>query len=145
MWARELEAGILCEAERGPTFRFAGVRKVVPPVEIRLPGARVDPVGGLALGLGVILFSAEGRRVFRDLFGAGVLAAATLGRVAEASDMGGEGGSRRSERESEGKGDLASGGVVMRGELAVEPGEASRSLSKVGDPSMERSVEMVER
>ncbi len=37
------------------------------------------------------------------------------------------------------------GGVVMSGELAVECGEPSAFLSKVGDPSADMSVEMVER
>jgi len=42
--------------------------------------------------------------------------------------------------------DLVSGGVVMRGELAVEWGdEGSTFLSKVGESGTERSVEMVER
>lgn len=141
MWDRELEAGSLCEAERGPVARFAGVRSV-PPVEIRLPGARFGAVIGSPLGLGVVLLSEDGNR---DLRAAGVLAVDNLGRGAEASDMGGEGGSRNSESVSRFESDFESGGVVMRGELAVDPGEASRVLSKVGDPSMERSVEMAER
>lgn len=121
--------------------RFAGVRRV-PPVEIRLPGARLGAVIGCPLGLGVVLLSEDGNR---DLRAAGVLADESLGRGAEASDMGGEGGSRSSESVSMFERDFESGGVVMRGELAVDPGEASRVLSKVGDPSMERSVEIADR
>lgn len=146
MCVSELEAGSLCEAERGPTARFAGVRiVVVPPVEIRLPGALVVLVGGLARGLGVMLLSDdEGRRErpFRDT--AGVLVDATLGKGAETSDMGGEGGSGSSDSVSpSGMGDFDSGGVVIRGELAVDPGDPV--WSKVGDSRTERSVEMVER
>jgi hypothetical protein len=149
IWVSEFEVGSLFEAERGPTARWAGVRiVVVPPVEIRLPGARVVAVGGLERGLGVVLAltSAEGRRerltVLRWAEG---LEAATLGRGAETSDMGGEGGSGNSERVSPSSvSDLESVGVVMRGELAVEPGEAGWP-SKVGDARTERSVEMVDK
>lgn len=38
-----------------------------------------------------------------------------------------------------------SGGVVMRGELAVEPGEFSMFLSNVGESGTEMSVEIIER
>lgn len=61
--------------------------------------------------------------------------------------MGGDGGSGSSERvspSSVGTGDLESGGVVMRGELAVEPGEAGWP-SNVGDARTERSVEIVDK
>ncbi|KAI6766956.1 hypothetical protein HG531_011316 [Fusarium graminearum] len=102
IWVSEFEVGSLFEAERGPTARWAGVRiVVVPPVEMRLPGARVVAVGGLERGRGVVLISVEGRRerltVLRWAEG---LEAATLGRGAETSDMGGEGGSGSSERVS---------------------------------------------
>ncbi len=73
--------------------------------------------------------------------GAGVLAGATVGLGADASDMGGEGGSWTSEADSGVERDLVSGGVVMRGELAVELGE----WSKVGDSRIDRSVDMAER
>lgn len=117
---------------------------VVPPVEIRLPGARVVLVGGLDRGLGVMLLSDEGKRERPDALEVAGVLDAILGRVPETSDMGGEGGSGSSERvSSSGTGDLESGGVVMRGELAVEPGEAG--WSKVGDSRIERSVEMVDR
>jgi hypothetical protein len=147
MWVSEFEVGSLFEAERGPTARCAGVRMVVvPPVEMRLPGARVVAVGGFEKGLGVVLTSAEGRRerltVLRWAEG---LEAATLGRGAETSDMGGDGGSGSSESVSPSSvSDLESVGVVMRGELAVEPGEAGWP-SKVGEARTERSVEMVDK
>lgn len=135
------------EAERGPTARFAGVRiVVVPPVEMRLPGALVVLVGGFARGLGVTLLSAEGSRErLVVLAGAGVRVDATLGRGADASDMGGEGGSRARIRESSAREDFEPGGVVTRGELAVESGEPSMVLSKVGEPRADMSVEIVER
>jgi hypothetical protein len=75
---------------------------------------------------------------------AGVLATATLGRGTEASDIGGEGGSWMSETAGLER-DLASSGVVTSGELAVEFGDCSTSLSKVGDSNNDRSVEMAER
>jgi hypothetical protein len=92
----------------------------------------------------MLLSDDEGRRErpFRDT--AGVLVDATLGKGAETSDMGGEGGSGSSDSVSpSGMGDFDSGGVVIRGELAVDPGDPV--WSKVGDSRTERSVEMVER
>jgi hypothetical protein len=53
--------------------------------------------------------------------------------------MGGEGGSE-TERPF-----LDSGGVVTSGELAVESGDSSMVLSKVGDSRTDMSVEMVDR
>ena len=56
-------------------------------VDCRIPVAEIE-----ALGFGVVLWSADGRRDLR--VGAGVLRveAPALGNVAEASDMGGDGG-----------------------------------------------------
>lgn len=99
-------------------------------------------MGARALGFGVALWSADGSLDLREAVaptGAGVFAAAGvgLGMGAEASDMGGDGGSWTWT--------LASGGVVISGELAVESASPSVFLSKVGDPSAERSVEIVDR
>jgi hypothetical protein len=69
-----------------------------------------------------------------------------LGSGADASDMGGEGGP--SMVETSGLDDdisTASGGVVMRGELVVDPGESAMLLSKVGDSGTDTSVEMSDR
>lgn len=108
-----------------------------------------DVDGASALGFGVMLFSAEGRRVFR--WGAGVLTVEVLrvddlrvpilGMGKEASDMGGDGGSWSSDAVSAVDNDFVSGGVVIIGELAVERGE----LRKDGEPVMEMSVDRAER
>ena len=96
----------------------------------------------LVRGFGVMLLSAEGRRDF--LCGAGVLRSELLGfgSDVEASDMGGDGGSWMGLL---GGSSAVSGGVVMRGELAVDPGEFSVFLSKVGDSGTEISVDIMER
>ena len=66
-------AGSLCEAERGAVERFAGVLVAEVPVDAPRAAGRfvVDEEKVLVRGLGVMLLSAEGRRVF--LCGAGVL------------------------------------------------------------------------
>lgn len=138
MCDRELDAGILWLAMRGFVDLFAGVRSGTP-LETRPPGARLlVVVAGLARGFGVTLLSRDGRRDLRAT--PGVLAADALGKGADASDMGGDGGSRSSAALC----DFASGGVVTSGELAVELGDASTFLSKVGDSRTERSVEIVD-
>jgi hypothetical protein len=75
--------------------------------------------------------------------GAGVLSLEEgLGNEAEASDMGGDGGSVSTGAPFLGGGRaISSGGVDMSGELAVERGE----FSKVGDSGIEMSVEMVDK
>lgn len=91
MWVSELEPGILC-VPRGLTERFAGVRRGAAPVDGRLLGTRRPVLE--ALGLGVA--STEGMRLLRVTpdTDAGVFAElAVLGRGAEASDIGGDGGS----------------------------------------------------
>ena len=149
--------GSLCDVDRGAVVvRGAGVLVAGVTVATRAPGGRLL-VDAVNLGLGVTLWSAEGSRDFRGgaPTGAGVFggplaaAAATFGSGTEASDMGGDGGSRGpcGAPSSTAARALASGGVVMSGELAVEPGESSAAvcLSKVGDSSTETSVEMCER
>jgi hypothetical protein len=149
MWVREFEAGIRCDVPRAPGSLGAGVRVAA----VAAPAA-VGRVGGLdevelpnaGRGLGVMLWSAEGRRDLRVVEGAGVFAAtflgAGVGAGTETSDMGGEGGSWSCFPARRGS---VSGGVVMSGELAVESGERSAILSKVGESSMERSVDTAER
>lgn len=138
---RELDEGSLWVG--GRALRFAGVRSGGPPVEVRLADGRVPAARGtLALGLGVMPWSVEGKRDLRTdgaPIGAGVLvvAGAAFGIGAEASDIGGDGGSCTWS--------FVSGGVVTRGELAVESASPSVFLSNVGEPSAERSVEMVDR
>ena len=130
--------------------RFAGVLRGALPIDGRLLGMRVLEEGSLApIGLGVI--SAEGRRLLRATpeMAAGVFCKAAppfLGSGAEASDMGGDGGSCTSETVSAVDMDLVSGGVVTRGELAVDWGEVGSAFpSNVGDSGTEMSVEMLER
>lgn len=140
MCDRELDAGSLWVA-RGFAVRFAGVRSGAP-LDRRGAGARlVVVVGGLARGLGVTLLSSDGRRDLRTT--PGVFAAGAFGRGADASDMGGDGGSFSSEADSTSE-SFDSGGVVTSGELAVELGDASTFLSKVGDSRTDMSVEMVD-
>jgi hypothetical protein len=119
----------------------AGVRAAVVVAE-RVPAGRMLDMEDL--GLGVMLWSAEGRRDFFWAGGAGVLKSlvAGLGLEAEASDIGGDGGSWETAlTEGGGKETSSLGGVVISGELAVERGE----FSKMGDSRTERSVDMVER
>lgn len=122
--------------------RGAGVRVTLPVVAMREPGPRADETDELkVLGLGVTLLSADGRRDLLVVSAGVFAAAAALGRCAEASDMGGEGGSCNSDTVATVDMDLVSGGVVISGELAVEFGDAA----KVGVSGMDRSVEMAER
>lgn len=98
MWVRELEAGMRCDVPRAPGNLGAGVR-------VAAVAAAAGRVGGLdevellnaGLGLGVMLWSAEGRRDLRVVEGAGVFAdtflGAGVGAGMDTSDMGGEGGS----------------------------------------------------
>lgn len=146
MWDSEFEAGSLCEAERGAVDRLAGVLVVEALVDApRATGGRfvVDEEKVFVRGFGVVLLSADGRRVF--LCGAGVLSCVLLGlgSEVEASDMGGDGGSWMGP--FLGGSSAVSGGVVMSGELAVEPGEFSTFLSKVGDSGTEMSVDIMDR
>jgi hypothetical protein len=78
--------------------------------------------GANCLGFGVMLWSADGRRDLRAAV-AGVFTVLILGRGAETSDMGGEGGTSELESASAVEIDLVSGGVSISGELAVELGE----------------------
>lgn len=92
----ELEPGILWVA-RGFVERFAGVRRGAAPVEGRLLGTR-SPVPGVLVALGLGVASAEGMRVLRVApdMAAGVFFASSpafFGSGAEASDIGGDGGS----------------------------------------------------
>lgn len=137
---RDVEGGTLCEAARGAVVRVgAGVRAAVTE---RLPdGRRV--AGARLLGFGVVLRSVEG---MRDLFceeTAGVLSLEDgLGRGAEASDMGGEGGSfTASGSLPTGRRESSPGGVLIIGELAVDRGESSY----MSESGMEMSVEMADR
>jgi hypothetical protein len=75
-------------------------------------------------GLGVVLELPEGS--FNLLFDVFIGVFATGLVVAEASDMGGEGGVGVSETVSVVDTDLVSGGVVIIGEEAVEVGEPTR-------------------
>ena len=85
----------MCEAERGAVERLAGVLTAEVPADApRTAGLFVvEEEKVLDRGFGVMLLSAEGRRVFRC--GAGVLSSELLGLESdvEASDMGGDGGS----------------------------------------------------
>lgn len=94
MCVSELEGGIRWEVERGAALAAdvlvgAGVRRALPVVAMRLPGARVPDVN--CFGFGVTLLSEE-RRGFRWP-AKGVLMGMALARGADASDMGGDGGS----------------------------------------------------
>lgn len=128
IWVRELEAGILWLVALVDfvvvVVRGAGVRSAaLPVVARRAPGARAeDAAGPNCLGFGVMLWSAEGRRDLR-VVGAGVFKAVFLAKGAETSDIGGEGGSWTSDSVAATESDLLSGGVRIRGELAVELGE----------------------
>lgn len=139
----ELEAGILCFDKLGFVVdRGAGVRRFEAPPETRLP---CRAAADLTRGLGVMLWSRDGSRDLRGTAPPGLVAVVALAMGADASDMGGEGGSCTSESVSVVERALVSGGVVMSGELAVELGDVSIFLSKVGDPMTERSVEIVDR
>jgi hypothetical protein len=144
MCERELEPGILCDVDLAVFVLGAGVLTDELVVATRVPGGRLVVEADNAFGFGVTLWSADGKRDFRCTLLAGVFAAATLGSGTEASDIGGEGGSWIAGAVSL-VDNLVSGGVVIRGELAVESGEFSACLSNVGDSSMERSVDMEER
>ena len=125
---------------------LAGVLTCDPGPDSRDPGSLVvEAEAVLGRGLGVALLSSDGRRDLRLRVGTPMgLPGVCLGSD-EASDIGGDGGSVSSEAASVEATDLASGGVVMSGELAVEPGEASMCLSKVGEPRADMSVEIMER
>lgn len=148
MWVSEVDGGSLCDTVRlVGAFLGTGVRDWV---DVRVGGRMeveevvTDVVRALALpGFGVRLSAVDG---ILDLFcddGIGVLSFEVgLASDAEASDMGGDGGSARESGSLPGGGRATSlGGVVMRGELAVERGE----FSKVGDSRRDRSVDMVDR
>lgn len=98
MCESEFEAGILCESRRALADEFVALRSGKPAPEMRLPGRRVAVALELAeaRALGVTLLSSEGNSELRPRPGAlaEVLAVpGTLGTLAEASDMGGDGGS----------------------------------------------------
>lgn len=141
---REFEAGGLCDAGRGAVDRLTGVRTAGLDVDKRAAGLLlVDEDKVLVRGFGVMLWSAEGRRVCPC--DAGVLRCELLNLEidVEASDMGGDGGSWM--RGLLGGRSTVSGGVVMRGELADDSGEFSAFLSNVGDSGMEMSDDIMER
>lgn len=94
MWLSELGGGTLWEGARlvlDDEVRWPGDRVVLDIFAFRLEReVDVDPVK--FLGFGVIVFSAEGaNRPFRCR--AGVLVPGSLEKGAEASDIGGDGGS----------------------------------------------------
>jgi len=148
MCVREFDDGILCES----TVRLArfitlgtGVRAGLPVEAKRLAAAR-DPApvtDGVYddFGFGVLLTSAETNRDLRVAMEPGVLVIVVLQVEKETSDIGGEGGSLSSEIVSAVDCDLVSGGVVIRGELAVELGECANP----GDSSIDMSVEIVDK
>lgn len=140
---------MFCLTEPSLAFGFvAGVRNVDAPDGRPPAGRTLPPTTGFVRALGVTVLSNDGKR---DVLGKvpdgleNLPAGVAFGSGAEASDIGGDGGSFTSETISVSDNDLLSGGVVIRGELAVELGDVSMVLSNVGDPSTERSVEMVER
>ena len=142
MCESELEAGILCFAKLGlVAARAAGVRKFGGPPEMRLPWRTLTD---FTRGLGVTLLSMDDNLLFRSSVPTGFVAVLALTTGTEASETGGEGGSCASVSSAEDS-DLASGGVVISGELAVELGDASTFLSNVGEPKTDKSVDMVER
>ena len=144
MCERELVAGSRCDVDRGAVVRLAGVLVAGVAVAARVVGLLVTDEEKLeGRGLGVTLLSADGKRVFLWAEGAGVLVIEGLGlrSGAEASDIGGEGGSCTGLPAGN---SAVSGGVEMRGELAVDSGEPML-LSKVGDSGTEMSVEIIER
>lgn len=142
---REFEAGGLYGAGRGGVGRLTGVLTAGLDADKRAAGLLVvDEDKVLVRGFGVMLLSAEGTRAF--LCDAGVLRSDELLGLeieVEASDMGGDGGSWM--RGLLGCRSTVSGGVVMRGELAVDSGELSAFLSNVGDSGTEMSVDIMER
>lgn len=144
MCDRDVEGGILCDAARATDVLVglgAGVR-TLEVVATRLPGAR-EVAASDCRGFGVTLLSAEGNLDFLCIDGPGVLRGFCLGlgSGADASDIGGDGGSWISDRVSAVATDLESGGVVMSGELAVELGEWSYE----GESGTDISVESAER
>ncbi len=78
---------------RDTAGRGAGVRAALVVVATREPGGREDTEAVNCLGLGVTLWSRDGKRVLRCCVTDGVLAAVAALAGREASDMGGEGGS----------------------------------------------------
>lgn len=133
----------LSEVEGGALDGEVRVVRVVVGVRVavteRVPGGRMFGIEVLAMG--VIVWSTEGKRPFFLSVGAGVLSLELeggLGRVDEASDMGGDGGSFGAVVFGKA---TSSGGVEMRGELAVDLGEST----KEGDSGMDMSVDIVER
>lgn len=106
----------------------------------RIPGGGM--FGMEVFGLGVMVRSIEGSLDFFLSVGAGVLSLeAGLGRVDEASDMGGDGGSLGRASLLAGGKETSSGGVEMSGELAVDLGE----FSNVGDSGIDISVDIVDK
>lgn len=106
----------------------------------------MEGCGLTPLGFGVV--SEDGWRIVLLAPTAGVLrdaASAFLGSGADTSDAEGDGGYCSSEALSAADKDLESSGVVTSGELAVDWGEPSTCLSKVGDSRTDKSVEMVDR
>ena len=140
IWVSEVEFGnprvagalvLVCRITEGVAFLVrVELGGAVGPLEVRK-----FPDGNRVVGLGVVLESPEGN--FNLLFGGfiGVLAIGLV--VAEASDIGGDGGVGVSETVSVVETDLVSGGVVIMGEEAVDAGEPS---SKAGELGAVRSV-----
>lgn len=116
----------------------AGVRVLVTE---RMPGAFI-PLETAPFGFGVMLRSAEGMRDLFCEFAGVFIFEDNLGRGAEASDIGGDGGSLIVGAPLlEGGKEISSGGVVIRGELAMERGESPN----VGDSGIDISVEIVDK
>ena len=95
---------------------------VVDVAEVEPLETRRFEEGFLEVALGVVLEFPEGS--FSLLFG-GFIGVFAIGLVAEASDIGGDGGVGVSETVSTVETDLVSGGVVIIGEEAVDLGEPS--------------------
>lgn len=150
MWDRDADAGIPFAGPRaggglGAVGRAADAVRDVAVVADRV-GGRDDDADEASLGLGVVLVSIDGNLDLLgfDVDGTGVLMGGTLvlgsGGGAEASDMGGDGGSLTGVL-TEDTEEAASSGVVMSGELAVDMALASN----MGLSGIEMSVSVADR
>lgn len=146
MWVNEVDGGSLFAVARVDGLevvdRGAGVLRDIEVFVADRVGGREDAEDD-SLGLGVTLVSIDGSLDFLGLeAGWGVLMGGTLvlgiGGGAEASDMGGDGGSLTGVFVDDTEDD--SGGVVISGELAPE----TMLLSKMGLSGMERSVRVAD-
>jgi hypothetical protein len=135
MWDRELEPGALFDIARvvraaggAPLAAPPGVRSIADPVVAdRVPGVRPLEVSGRMRGLAAACWSIDCIRVFRispaDADAGWKLGA--RGSGADASDIGGDGGSVSSVSSGmlSPASDFMSVGVVMSGELVAELGD----------------------